>query len=165
LSQDKTLGPKGTGPGIGTDGMPVVDVVPSAYRRHLNHAGKQAEQGKPDALPPGREVARPTEGAAGKRMGNQGLLGESEGRAVMAGIRVRDLPGAKASANAAFDDFQQVSRHEETGQTTFIWESRWRQARPAGAPIGGNARLLPVCQRQLEMPIVLPQIEMPIPFL
>lgn len=29
--------------------------------------------------------------------------GKSEGRAVMAGIRVQDLPGAKASANAAFD--------------------------------------------------------------
>jgi hypothetical protein len=44
------------------------------------------------------------------------MLGESEGHAVMAGIRVQDLPGAKASANAAFDDFQQVSRHEETGK-------------------------------------------------
>ena len=41
--------------------------------------------------------------------------GESEGQAVMAWIRVRDLPGVKASANAAFDDFRRVSRHEKTG--------------------------------------------------
>ena len=65
----------------------------------------------------GRAVARPTDGAAGKRMGNQGLLGESERRAVMARIRVQDLPGAKASTNAAFDDFQQVSRYETIRQT------------------------------------------------
>jgi hypothetical protein len=35
----------------------------------------------------------------------------------MAWIRVQDLPGAKASANVAFDDFQQVSRYETVWQT------------------------------------------------
>ena len=33
---------------------------------NLTHSGKQAEQGKPIALPLGRAVARPTDGAAGK---------------------------------------------------------------------------------------------------
>ena len=50
-------------------------------------------------------------------MGNQGLLGESERRAVTVRIGVQDLPHAKASANAAFDDFQQVSRYETIRQT------------------------------------------------
>jgi hypothetical protein len=39
---------------------------PRRRRRNLTHSGKQAEQGKPDALPLGRTVARPTDGAAGK---------------------------------------------------------------------------------------------------
>jgi hypothetical protein len=43
--------------------------------------------------------------------------GESESRAVTARIRVQDLPGVKASANVAFDDFQQVSRYETVWQT------------------------------------------------
>ena len=43
--------------------------------------------------------------------------GESESRAVTARIRVLVLPGAKASANAAVDDFRQVSRYEKTRQT------------------------------------------------
>ncbi len=43
--------------------------------------------------------------------------GESERRAVTVRIRVQDLPGAKASANAAFDDFRQVSRYETIRQT------------------------------------------------
>ena len=108
--------PKGKRSSVGTKLLPTADVAPSAYRWNLTRAGKQAEQGKPDAFPSGRAVARPTDEAAGKGCWKKRKSSRNE----------VDRRSKFASCRKAVD-FQQVSRHEKDGQTTLMWESRWRQ--------------------------------------
>ncbi len=60
------LNQNGKWSGTGAFCSPVVVVAPPADRRDLIYAGIQAERGKPDVLPLGRAVARPTDGTAGK---------------------------------------------------------------------------------------------------
>ncbi len=58
--------PNGKRSSVGTYAIPTADAAPSAYRWNLTHSGKQAEQGKPNAFPLGRAVARPIDEAVGK---------------------------------------------------------------------------------------------------
>jgi hypothetical protein len=52
--------------GMGAANSSIADAAPPAERSDLTYTGTHAERGKPDVLPLGRAVARPTDGAAGK---------------------------------------------------------------------------------------------------
>jgi len=66
------LNQKGTWPGAGAQRSPAADVAPPAPRHDLTRSVMSAERGKPVALPlGGREVVRPTAGAAGKGSGRK----------------------------------------------------------------------------------------------
>ena len=51
---------------MGAPNSPIADAAPPAERPDLTYTGTHAERGKPDVLPLGRAVARPTDGTAGK---------------------------------------------------------------------------------------------------
>jgi len=55
----------------GLQRSPAADVAPPAQRHDLTRPVASAERGKPVALPSGREVVRPTDGAAGRGRGRK----------------------------------------------------------------------------------------------
>ena len=57
--------------GMGVPNSLIADAAPPANRPGLTHTGTHAERGRATMFShTGRAVARPTDGAAGKRMGN-----------------------------------------------------------------------------------------------
>ena len=100
---------------------------------NLTHSGKQAEQGKPIALPLGRTVARPTDSAAGKGCWRK---------------RRRRCNGVDTGSEFARRENEQTSSRclvtRKLDKQPSYGKADDGSLQPAGAPISGNVWLPPV---------------------